>query len=108
MMGTPVFQAGDVYRTKKVLNHLAVMPIDKCQHRMLIEPPKLYEQYVEAFSELVDPSNVEPVYASVEEAEQFLRDSCEKAGWKGLGSWNSSGCIPEHYILPKYKDIVAD
>ena len=45
---------------------------------------------------------------SVEEAEQFLQDSYDKAGWKVLGGWNSSGCIPEHYILPKYKDIVAD
>ena len=45
---------------------------------------------------------------SVEEAEQFLQDSYDKAGWKVLGGWNSSGCIPEHSILPKYKDIVAD
>ena len=35
--GHPAFQAGEVYRTKKVLKHLAVLPIDKCQHRMLIE-----------------------------------------------------------------------
>ena len=41
-------------------------------------------------------------------AEKFLRDSYNKAEWRGLGSWNDTGCIPEHYILPKYKDIVAD
>ena len=36
--GKPAFRAGEVYRAKKVLKHLAVMPIiDKCQHRMLIE-----------------------------------------------------------------------
>ena len=35
--GDPAFRAGEVYRTKKVLKHLAVMPIGKCQHRMLIE-----------------------------------------------------------------------
>ena len=35
--GKPAFRVGEVYRTKKVLKHLAVMPIDKCQHRMLIE-----------------------------------------------------------------------
>ena len=63
---------------------------------------------MEAFSEHVDPAHFERVYDSVEEPEQFLRDSYEKAGWKGLGSWNRSGCIPEHYILLKYKDIVAD
>ena len=48
------------------------------------------------------------MYDLVEEAETFLRDSYDKAGWKGMGGWNSSGCIPEHYILLKYKDIVAD
>ena len=35
--GDPAFRAGEVYRTKTFLKHLAVMPIDKCQHRMLIE-----------------------------------------------------------------------
>ena len=35
--GNPAFRAGEVYKTKKVLTHLAVLPIDKCQHRMLIE-----------------------------------------------------------------------
>ena len=63
---------------------------------------------MDAFSELVDPAHFEQVYDSVEEAEQFLRDSYDKAGWKKLGGWNNSGCIPEHYILPKYKDNVAD
>ena len=63
---------------------------------------------MEAFSELVDPAQFEQVYDSVEEADQFLRDSFDKAGWRRMGSWNDSRCIPEHYILPKYKDIVAD
>ena len=35
-------------------------------------------------------------------------DSYNKASWKSFGGWNISGCIPQHYILPKYKDIVAD
>ena len=35
--GDPAFRAGEVYRTKRFLRHLAVLPIDKCQHRMLIE-----------------------------------------------------------------------
>ena len=76
--------------------------INRCYHR-------LYEQkYVEAFSELVDPAHFEQVYDSVEMAEEFLRGSYNKAEWRGLGSWNDTGCIPEHYSLPKYKDIVAD
>ena len=65
-------------------------------------------KYVDAFSELVDPAHFEHVYDSVEEAEQFLRDSYDKAGWKKLGGWNNSGGIPEHSLLLKYKDIVAD
>ena len=35
--GDPAFRAGEVYTAKKVLKHLAVLPIDKCQRRMLIE-----------------------------------------------------------------------
>ena len=35
--GDPAFRAGVVYKTKKFLKHLAVMMIDKCQHRKLIE-----------------------------------------------------------------------
>ena len=35
--GDPAFRAGEVYRTKRSLKHLAVIPIDKCQHRLLIE-----------------------------------------------------------------------
>ena len=35
--GNPAFRAGEIYRTKKGLKHLAVLPVDKCQHCMLIE-----------------------------------------------------------------------
>jgi len=35
--GDPAFRAGEVYRTKRYLKHLAVIPIDKCQYRLLIE-----------------------------------------------------------------------
>ena len=63
---------------------------------------------MEAFSQLVDPAHFEHVYDSVEEAEQLLRDSYDKAGWTGIGSWNKTGCIPEHYILPEHKGTVAD
>ena len=51
------------------------------------------------------------MYDSVEEVEKVLQDACSKAGWRGMGSWNDSGCIPEHYahyILRKYKAIVAN
>ena len=32
--GHLAFQAGEVFRTKQLLKHLAVLPIDKCQHRI--------------------------------------------------------------------------
>ena len=44
-------------------------------------------KYVDASSELVDPAHFEQVYDSVEEAEQFLRDAYDKAGWKVLDLW---------------------
>ena len=57
---------------------------------------------MEAFSELVDPAHFEQVYDSVGIAEKFLRDSYNKAEWRGLGSWNNTGCIPEHYIYDNW------
>ena len=35
--GDPAFCAGEVYRTMRFLEHLSVIPIDKCQHRLLID-----------------------------------------------------------------------
>ena len=61
---------------------------------------------MDAFSELADPTHFEQVCALVEEAKKFLRGSYNNAGWKGMGGWDSSGCIPEHCILLKCKDIV--
>ena len=39
--GDPAARAGEtvgeVYRTKRILGHLAVIPLGKCHHRLLIE-----------------------------------------------------------------------
>ena len=35
--GDPAFCEGEVYRTKMVLKHPVVIPIDKFQHRLMIE-----------------------------------------------------------------------
>ena len=43
-----------------------------------------------------------------DEVVEFLWDSYNKATWKLFSGWNLSGCIPQHYIVPKYKDIIAD
>ena len=66
------------------------------------------EKYIAAFSETSDPNHFVKVYDDEDEAVKFLWDSYNKASWKSFGGWNISGCIPQHYILPKYKDIIAD
>ena len=66
------------------------------------------EKYIAAFSETSDPNHFVKVYDNEDEAVKFLWDSYNKASWKSFGGWNFEGCIPQHYILPKYKDIVAD
>ena len=66
------------------------------------------EKYIAAFSEESDPTHFQQVYDSEEEAKQFLWTSYLKAEWMEFGGWNENGAIPQHCILPKYKDIVAD
>ena len=66
------------------------------------------EKYIAAFSEERDPTHFQQVYDTEEEAKQFLWTSYSEAVWKEFGGWNKNGAIPQHYILPKYKDIVAD
>ena len=66
MGALPFVQVRSIIMTKRFLKHLAVLPFDKCQHRMLIELPKLYElKYVEDFSELADPAHFEQVMSSI-------------------------------------------
>ena len=66
------------------------------------------EKYIVAFSEESDHTHFQQVYDTEEEAKQFLWTSYSKAVWREFGGWNENGAIPQHYILPKYKDIVAD
>ena len=56
----------------------------------------------------VSPVILPKVYDNEDEDEQFLWGSYSIATWKSFGGWNQFGCIPQHYILPKYKDIIAD
>ena len=44
----------------------------------------------------------------LEEARQFLWTLYSQAVSEEFGGWNKNGAIPQHSILPKYKDIVAD
>ena len=36
-----------------------------------------------------------------------MKSDYDKAKWNKLAAWKAGGSIPQHYILPKYKDIVA-
>ena len=68
------------------------------------------EKFTAAFSEESDPTHFQQVYDDEEEAKQFLwtLSRYSRAVWKDFGGWNKNGAIPQHYILPKYKDMVAD
>ena len=60
------------------------------------------------FSEQLNPSHFEKRFDSVEEAESWLSRAMEQARWGDLATWLDDGMVPEHYILPKYKDVIAD
>ena len=66
------------------------------------------EKCIAAFSEERDPTHFQQVYDSKEEATLFLWTLYSPAVWKELGGWHGNCAIPQHYRLPKYKDIVAD
>ena len=64
------------------------------------------EKYTAAFSEESGSTHFQQVHE--EKATQFLWTLYLKAGWKEFGGWNENGAIPQHCILLKYKDILAD
>ena len=69
----------------------------------------LYEKkYIAAFSELAHPEHFERVFESVQQAEDHLRSEYDRAAWKVLGQYASNSKLPEHYMLPKYKDVIAE
>jgi hypothetical protein len=69
----------------------------------------LYEsKYVETFCEEKDPGHFSREFESEEECLKTMKSEYNGATWSKLGDWKKAGRIPQHYILPKYKDIVAD
>ena len=69
----------------------------------------LYEKkYIATFSELAHPEHFERVFESVQQAEEHLRSEYDSAAWKVLGQYADKSKLPEHYTLPKYKDVIAD
>ena len=63
---------------------------------------------METFCEKRDPGHFSREFDSEEACLAAMKSEYDGAVWKKLGGWNSNGRIPQHYILPKYKDIVAD
>ena len=69
----------------------------------------MYEKkYIAMFCEKLNPSLFEKRFDSLEEAEDWLCHESERARWGDVGTWLVDGKVPEHYILPKYKDVIAD
>ena len=69
----------------------------------------MYEKkYIAMFCEKLNPSLFEKRFDSLEEAEDWLCHESERARWGDMGTWFVDGKVPEHYILPKYKDVIAD
>ena len=88
-----------------------ITPIDKCSQHLLTWLPVFYkEKCIAAFSKESGPTHFQQVYDSEEEAKQFLWTLYSQAVWKEFGGWHENGAtvaIPQHYILPKYEDMVA-
>ena len=69
----------------------------------------MYEKkYLAMFCEKLNPSLFEKRFDSLEEAEDWLCHESERARWGDMGTWFADGKVPEHCILPKYKDVIAD
>ena len=60
------------------------------------------------FCEKLNPSLFEKRFDSLEEAEDWLCHESERARWGDVGTWFEDGKVPGHYILPKYKGVIAD
>ena len=59
------------------------------------------------FCEQSNPEAFESVFDSVDAAEAWLKQSHTGSKWGKVGTWFDNGSLPEHYILPKYKDVIA-
>lgn len=63
---------------------------------------------METFCEKRDPGHFSKEFESEEACLLAMKSEYDGAEWKKFGGWKLEGRIPQHYILPKYKDIVAD
>lgn len=62
---------------------------------------------METFCEEKDPGHFSREFESEEACLEAMKSEYDGAKWNKFGGWKSDGRIPQHYILPKYKDIVA-
>jgi hypothetical protein len=105
---TSTFGSVNVRQAKTFFSRLAVTGVDKCSQSLLLWCPELYEtKYTAAFSVESDPTHFSREFESADKCLECMSDEYAGGIWSGIGSFNPGGVIPMHYILPKYKDIVA-
>lgn len=63
---------------------------------------------METFCEKRDPGHFSKEFDNEEDCLAAMKLEYDGAMWNKFGGWKIDGRIPQHYILPKYKDIVAD
>ena len=103
------FSELEVRKTKRHISNLVCTTMDKAPGAVLLWCPHMYgEKYAAAFSEQSDPAHFEKCFDSEEECVAAMRKDYKSVNWRYFGDWDYSGSIPEHYIMPKHKDIVAD
>ena len=81
--------------------------MDKCVQSMSLQCPLLYyEKYITTFGHEADPVHFEVRHDSEENALCAIKSEYKKASWSMMGKI-ANGSIPQHYMLPKYKDIIV-
>jgi hypothetical protein len=103
------FRPDVVRRCRTLLAPLAVTAVDKQSSALLLQCPVLYEaKYLKTFCEEIDPGHFSCDFENEDDCLKAMKLAYNGGKWKTLGGWRERGQIPQHYILPKYKDIIAE
>jgi hypothetical protein len=74
-----------------------------------LQCPVLYEaKYLKTFCEETDLGHFSCDFESEDDCLKAMKLAYSGGKWKTLGGWREHGQIPQHYILPKYKDTCID
>ena len=63
---------------------------------------------MKTFCEVADPGHFSREFECEEDCLAAMKSEYDGARWNKFGGWSLRGRVPQHYILPKYKDIIAD